>query len=60
MGKRDNLEPLRQGLKRVLDGPASSWEVVVVDGGSTDGTVELARRMRAKVIFQTDPATEGR
>ena len=47
--------PPLQGLKGVLDGLVPSWEVVVVDGGSTDGTVELARRRGASVIFQTEP-----
>ncbi|MCH6568451.1 MAG: glycosyltransferase, partial [Nitrospinae bacterium] len=42
-----------------MDGLVPSWEVVVIDGGSTDGTVELARRMGAKVIFQTDPGYGG-
>ena len=59
LNERDNLEPLLQGLKGVLDGLVPSWEVVVVDGGSTDGTVELARRMGAGVIFQTDPGFGG-
>ncbi len=54
LNDRDNLEPPLQGLKGVLDSLVPTWEVVVVDGGSTDGTVELARRMGAKVIFQTD------
>ncbi len=59
LNERDNLGPLLQGLKGVLDGLVPSWEVVVVDGGSTDGTVELARLMGAKVIFQTDPGYGG-
>ena len=59
LNERDNLGPLLQGLKGVLDGLVPTWEVVVIDGGSTDGTVELARRMGAKVIFQTDPGYGG-
>lgn len=56
---RDNLEPPLQGLKGVLDGLVPSWEVVVVDGGLTDGTMELAHRRGASVIFQTDPGFGG-
>ena len=56
---RDNLEPPLQGLKGVLDGLVPSWEVIVVDGGSTDGTMELAHRRGASVIFQTDPGFGG-
>ncbi len=59
LNERDNLGPLLQGLKGVLDGLVPSWEVVVVDGGSTDGTVELARRRGASVIFQTEPGYGG-
>ena len=59
LNERDNLGPLLQGLKGVLDGLVPTWEVVVIDGGSTAGTVELARRMGAKVIFQTDPGYGG-
>ncbi|MFQ6672700.1 MAG: glycosyltransferase, partial [Candidatus Tectimicrobiota bacterium] len=59
LNERDNLEPLLQALKGVLDGLVPTWEVVVVDGGSTDGTVELARRMGARVVFQTEPGYGG-
>ncbi len=59
LNERDNLDLLLQGLKGVLDGLVPSWEVVVIDGGSTDGTVELARRRGASVIFQTDPGYGG-
>jgi glycosyltransferase involved in cell wall biosynthesis len=59
LNERDNIGPLLQGLKGVLDGLVSVWEVIVVDGGSTDGTVELARRMGATVIVQTLPGYGG-
>jgi dolichol-phosphate mannosyltransferase len=59
LNERDNLEPLLQALKRVMNGLVPSWEIVVVDGGSTDGTVELARRMDARVVFQTEPGYGG-
>ncbi|MDV2496330.1 MAG: glycosyltransferase [bacterium] len=59
LNERDNIGPLLQGLKGVLDGLVPTWEVVVVDGGSTDGTVESARRMGAAVIVQTQPGYGG-
>lgn len=59
LNERDNLEPLLQGLKRVMDGLVPTWEIIVVDGGSTDGTVELARQMDATVVFQTEPGYGG-
>lgn len=59
LNERDNLEPLLQSVKRVMDGLVPSWEIIVVDGGSTDGTVELARRMDATVVFQAEPGYGG-
>ena len=38
----DNLEPLADRLRVVLDGVKTRWEVVPVDEGSTDGTYRLA------------------
>src|SRR4249919_1714332 len=37
-------------LERCLASVAFAEEVVVVDSGSTDGTIELATRRRARVI----------
>lgn len=41
----DNLEPLADRLRAVLDGLTSRWEVVLVDDGSSDGTFRLAVRL---------------
>lgn len=54
-----NIEPLIEGLKGVLGGLVPTWEIVVVDGGSTDGTVEAARRAGATVVFQSEPGYGG-
>lgn len=34
-------------------------EVIVVDGGSTDGTVEIARRFKAKVVVHKNAHNDG-
>lgn len=41
---------LRQSLESVSD---LAWEIVIVDGGSTDKTIEIAKEFGAKII-QTD------
>lgn len=44
---------LRQCLASVKD---LAWEIVVVDGGSTDKTVDIAKVFGARVIQTTNPA----
>jgi len=40
-----NIEPLYRGLKEVLEGLGLSYEIVVVDDGSTDGSFEVLREL---------------
>lgn len=46
LNERRHLERLFQGLQRQTHAP---WEVILVDSGSDDGTVEIARRYGARV-----------
>lgn len=51
----------RDDLTRTLDALAmrpTEWEVVIADGGSSDGTVEIAELARARVLV--GPAGRGR
>jgi len=54
LNEHDNLVALLPRLRRVLDGLRCPSEVVVVDGGSRDGTAELARSLGARVIVQRE------
>lgn len=50
--ERANLELLLPALRQVCEDLGVRAEVVVVDGGSGDGTAELARRLGARVVPQ--------
>jgi len=52
--ERENLEVLLPALRTTLEGLGISWEVVVVDGGSQDGTAEAAARHGARVVLQRE------
>lgn len=44
----DNLAPLIERLKPVLDAEVASWEIVCVDDGSRDGTLAALRTLHAQ------------
>lgn len=43
----ENLEDLAREIRAVLEPTALSWESIFVDDGSTDGSLELLRRLAA-------------
>jgi glycosyltransferase involved in cell wall biosynthesis len=45
--ERDNLAPLHEELARVLGAAAASYEMLFIDDGSTDGSVEVLRTIKA-------------
>ena len=45
--ERDNLEPLLREILASLGGLGRTYEVLMVDDGSTDGSEEVLRRLRA-------------
>jgi len=57
--ERENLEHLLPAVQRVLLRVGAPFEVIVVDGGSADGTAEAARRHGARVIQQTERGYGG-
>jgi len=46
--ERDNVEALVKAIKEALEPPGYSYEVVLVDDGSSDGTAEEALRAAEK------------
>ncbi|MGH7378502.1 MAG: glycosyltransferase, partial [Candidatus Methylomirabilales bacterium] len=57
--ERENLELLLPALKEVLAGLDLRAEILVVDGGSRDGTREAAERRGARVLLQPERGYGG-
>lgn len=55
LNERDSLTLLLPRLREALEALSVAHEIVVVDGGSTDGTPETARRLGARVVTQETP-----
>jgi len=57
--ERENLELLLPALKEVIEALGGTAVIVVVDGGSTDGTREAAERRGARVVAQQERGYGG-
>jgi dolichol-phosphate mannosyltransferase len=53
--ERDNLDLLLPALKELFSDLGLRAQLIVADGGSTDGTPETAARWGAHVVRQTEP-----
>ena len=57
--ERENLELLLPALKEVIEALGGTAEIVVVDGGSTDGTRAAAEQRGARVVAQQERGYGG-
>lgn len=51
----ENISHLIAGIKKILEGRKISYEILVVDAGSNDDTIERAQAAGAKVMVQSQP-----
>jgi dolichol-phosphate mannosyltransferase len=59
LNERENLELLLPALREVVQGLGIVAEILVVDGGSRDGTRQAAEARGARVIDQKEPGFGG-
>lgn len=56
---RDDLEPLKTTLRSIWEQGYGNMELVVVDGGSTDGTPDYLRSVQDRVDIWTSEPDDG-
>lgn len=59
LNERQNLDLLLPALKEELSRLGIRWEIVISDGGSTDGGPDIARSRGARVVRQTERGYGG-
>lgn len=59
LNERDNLEPLFKALSEVTGDLGLNVQVIIADGGSKDGSRELAAELGAQVVDQIEPGYGG-
>jgi glycosyltransferase involved in cell wall biosynthesis len=59
LNEAPNLQVLLPALQQVAAKLAAQHEIIVVDGGSTDGTADVAAKLGARVVKQTERGYGG-
>ena len=59
LNERENLEPLFKSLAEVTRGLGLTAQIIVADGGSKDGSREVAQKCGAEVVDQTERGYGG-
>lgn len=59
LNEEKNIAELIPRLGEVASQISPEYEIILVDGGSTDNTREIARRLGARVIIQKEPGYGG-
>jgi glycosyltransferase involved in cell wall biosynthesis len=59
LNERDNLKPLFKSLSEVTSSLGLNAQVIIADGGSEDGSRELAAEFGAQVVDQIEPGYGG-
>lgn len=59
LNERENLEPLLVSLREVLEALNLTAEIIMADGGSKDGSQEVARQLGARVVSQSERGYGG-
>lgn len=57
--EEENLSHLLSQLKQIITQITTSFEIIIIDGGSKDKTREVAKAQGAEVILQTTPGYGG-
>jgi len=59
LNEADNIGLLIEGIKNIIFDMGIKYEIIVVDGGSLDATIDIAKSKGATVITQVQPGYGG-